>query len=182
MPDDFQQFKGLLGQQIAKLHLQRIRCWSIADEEVKVEGVDGRARLDIVAQRNEEEFSAVEVKFQEYNFERYGVAFEHVLSELGNMRDVHAIDRHGNRLRLSQPVVYLWFPPSGKVTRVPFYSAATVIIFEDVIRELKTCVGDSFIEAIGHLVKGRVEEFFKTHQCALSKSQRRTLGNLFPSV
>ena len=37
MPDDFQQFKGLLGQQIAKLHLQRIRCWSIADEEVKVE-------------------------------------------------------------------------------------------------------------------------------------------------
>jgi len=45
MPDEFQRYKGLLGQEIAKFHLQQIKGWSIVGEEVKVDGVNGRARL-----------------------------------------------------------------------------------------------------------------------------------------
>lgn len=182
MPDDFQQYKGLLGQQIAKLHLERIKCWPIAGEEVEVEGVDRRARLDIVAQRSGKLFSPVEVKFQEYNLEQYGVAFEDVLKRLRNGQNVYAIDRNGNRLKLSQPVLYLWFPPSRKIkTKVPLYSTTTVIVFEDAIRELRNSLGDSYIETIGSSVKGKVEKFLRTQDCALSPNQRRTLAELFPS-
>jgi hypothetical protein len=181
MPDDFQQSKGLLGQEIAKLHLQRIKCWPIADEEVEVEAVDSRARLDIVAQRDREAFSPIEVKFQEYSFERYGVAFEHVLNEFGNGRDVYAIHRNANRLKLSQPVLYLWFPPSLKIReKVPFYSTTTFIVFEDAIQELWDSLEDSYIETIGSSAKGKVERFLRTRGCALSPNQRRALGELFP--
>jgi len=180
MPDDFQQLKGFLGHQIAKFHLRRINGWSIVGEEVRVDGVDARARLDMVVQRGEGIFSPVEVKFQEYRFERYGVAFEYVLNELGNGRQVYGVDKEGNRLKLTRPILYLWFPPSSKIVEIPFYSAVEVIVFEEVLRELKSALGDSFIEEIAGHIKGRVEEFLRGQDCVLSESRRRALEELFP--
>ena len=181
MPDDFQQFKGLLGQQIALLHLSNFNQWTIADEEAKVQGVDSRARLDIVAQCTSNGFCPIEVKFQEYNFERYGVAFEHVLSELGNGREVYAIDRSNNKLRLSNPTVYLWFPPSSRITDVPFYRDITVVTFEQVIQDLRSSLGNRFLETISSKVRGKVEAFFRTHGCSLTQNQRDNLAELFPN-
>jgi hypothetical protein len=180
VPDEFQQYKGLLGQQIAKLHLQQVKQCTIVDEEARVEGVDGRARLDILVRRADNPFSPVEVKFQEYNLERYGVAFEFVLNQLGNQDHAHALDRNNNRYQLTQPLLYIWFPPSGRIAEVPFYRNTEVILFETVLIELRANLGQQFVETIGNAVKNKVEEFFQDRNCALTDLQRQSLREIFP--
>jgi hypothetical protein len=181
MPDDFQQYKGLLGQQIAKLHLQRVKQFTVVDEETRVQGADGRARLDILVRRPNESFSPVEVKFQEYNLERYGVAFEYVLNQLGNEHRVFGIDRNNNQFQLTQPLLYIWFPPSARVNEVPFYDNVEIILFETAVSELRTNLGQQFGEIVGNSVKNKVEEFFQTRDCALTEAQRQSLRQLFPN-
>ncbi len=40
MSDKFQQLKGLLGLEIAKLYLQQVRGYEIVDEELPVNGLN----------------------------------------------------------------------------------------------------------------------------------------------
>ena len=71
MTDDFQQMKGLLGQEIAKLYLERIKKWKILDKEVPVEGLDSVARLDFVVKTGGGKVMYFEPHFEERTCDNY---------------------------------------------------------------------------------------------------------------
>jgi hypothetical protein len=180
MSDRYQQWKGILGQEIVKLYLEKIKKWKIIGEESPVVGLDSRARIDIVARDSSNRNIPVEVKFQEYNLEYYGTAFEHILNELGNKRDVF-IKHKGRRIKLSKPLLFLWYPPSPKIKKnVDFYSQVELITFSDAIESLREKLGARFSKIICKRVNKIIADFLLKQRCGLTERQKQILRELYP--
>lgn len=178
MPDKLQQLRGTVGEEIAKLYLEKIRKWSILGAELPVKGLDSRARLDLVVRNRAGRNVPVEVKFQEYNLEEYGCAFEHVLSKLGRNQTVFAIYQ-GRLIKLSKPLLFLWYPPSRKIRKVRYYSEVDIIRFDTAIKDLRHKLSGEFPEMIGQRVKKKIVDFVSTETCSLSLQQIQTLRELY---
>ena len=182
MDDELQQLKGFIGQQLALLHLINIMQYEIIGEEVKVEGLNGRSRLDIVARDNDNNNNRnipIEVKFQQYNIYNYGGAFEHVLQTIGN-GGVPVALLGDIEYPLTNPLIYIWYPPANNIqNNIPFYNNLTVITFEQVINELNAH-NIGYVNEISNVFTDKINQFFNNGNPAqLNQNQRDRFNELF---
>lgn len=178
MPDEFQQLKGVLGQEIAKLYLKYIRHYVIVAEEVAVKGLNSRSRLDLVV-RDEEGYRPVEVKFQEYNVPSYGKVFGYVLSQIHQGTKVYALIEE-KYVALSRPILFLWYPPSKKISAVDGYNNVELFQFGEVVKALNGQIA----ELVSQAITDKVIRFFKKNRqtkCQLTQSQQKQMEDFYPN-
>jgi hypothetical protein len=160
--DPYQHYKGLLGQEIAKLHLEKVKKYNIIEEEVAVDGFDSRARIDILIQRDDGTYSPVEVKFQDFDWDDFGEAFTCVIERLYKKQTVKCITSKGT-FEIHRPILYMWRPPEDKLikTYCQFFSEiqSEIITFETVFKDFHD--KEELINEICYRVTTKIGKFFE---------------------
>ena len=153
--DEYQQLKGVIGHQLAKLYLCSVRHFQVVGEEVAVRGLDPRARVDMVAKHGGL-YRPVEVKLQACNHDWFGKAFEHIVDQIARGATPRGhVDT--TDVELQRPILFLWYPPSKKF-RPERYREVEVIQVGDALDALMS-TDSGAIEEVASQVSRMAETF-----------------------
>ncbi|HPD17442.1 MAG TPA: hypothetical protein PLE19_21095 [Planctomycetota bacterium] len=179
--DIYQQLKGVVGQELGKLYLTKVRGLEIIAEEVTVPGLESRqAKLDAVV-REGETYRPVEMKLQRADLPSFGVAFNHVVTNLAEGAQVSARPSENQEVLLTRPILLLWWPPARSVVNdaatMDMYRRAQVeaVQFGAALADLGQVLGapDAARRQIATAIGQLTTTFLETHPLVLDGTVAR---------
>jgi len=176
MVDKFKEVKGVIGKELAKLYLKHVKGFDIIGEEICIEGYT-RGRFDLLVQEGKIH-RPVEVKFQEFNIDYLGEAFERIIRKLNKGKPVYAL--HNKRyICLEKPILFLWYPPKKSFkNKKKVYKNIEVIQFGEALKAIKA-ENISYSNRIAKNIANLVREFFDENDLGISPQRMRNLQRIF---